>query len=278
MWNVSVKGSIADIPHPWIDPWHYNHMWRESCFEAYRDLGWNMLHYVEVPKATTDRYGIRMMNFVPFDYHEGAFTVEHLRDVAQRELEVFGRGPRDYCIRISDEPGRAEIPKWNERARIIREALPETSIWYNSAFCPTNKADFAELKEFLSTWDIVCSFCGVFLWDRKKLEPVLEDYKSIGKLKLVYNTFDTGNCDNYLDTPMQMFHLASIAKREGRDGWAPHNLGHGWPYDDVYSTANTNYLYPGARGATLTTRGAEAVREASQRWRAEPDEKWRVMK
>ena len=167
---------------------------------------------------------------------------------------------------------------WNARARIAREALPDVNIWYNSAYYPTNRAEFAEQKEFLSTWDIACSFLNCYAWDRKKLDPVWDEFRKLGKIRLVYNTFDTGNCENFPDTARQSFNLASVAKRSGLDGWSPHNLGHGWPYDDVYATANTIYLYPGTHGATLTTRCAEAVREANQRWRSEPDEKWRVEK
>jgi hypothetical protein len=170
-----------------------------------------------------------------------------------------------------DEPLRDEIPKWMRHVAIAREADPGLLIWYNSAFFPTNKADFAELRPFLESWDIVCSFCNCFTDKPQERAPMMADYKALGKLKLVYNTFDTGNCENFPDSPLQILRFADFARRVGRDGWSPHNLGHGWAYDDVYCTANTIFLYPGAYGRTLSTRGAEAVREANQRWRAAED-------
>lgn len=263
-WDVTVEGSIEHVPAPWMNPWCAP-MLRESCFEAFRDLGMNMTTYIEVPKATTSRYGIRMVTFVPFECSDARRTI---REAVARERDLYGRTGADYCVRICDEPDRAWIPKWMEIAREIRAADPGVLMWYNSAFFPTNRADFAALKPFMDTWDVVCSFYNCFTDKKEARAPMMADYKALGRLKLVYNTFDTGNCENAPGSPLQIFRLAEFARREGRDGWSPHNLGHGWAYDDVYATCNTIFLYPGARLTTLTTRGAEAVREANQRWRA----------
>ncbi len=266
-WNVTVTPPHRS-PAPWMNPWTHP-MRRESAYAAYRDLGMNMMTYAEVPKATTAKYGIRMMQGLPFD--KSMWTEEGIRAVVARERELFGREPEDYCLYIMDEPMRNEIPSWMEQVALVKKADPRLQIWYNSAFFPTNAADFAALKPFMETWDIVCSFCNCFTANAAERAPMMADYKALGKLKLVYNTFDTGNCENHPGSPLQVLRFAEFARKEGRDGWSPHNLGHGWAYDDVYCTANTIFLYPGADGRTLTSRGAEAVREANQRWRAAAD-------
>ena len=267
MWKVAV-GPPHRSPAPWMNPWT-RPLRRESAYAAYRDLGMNMMAYDEVPKATTAKYGIRLMQGLPFD--KVLWTEEGIRSVVARERELFGREPQDYCLYIMDEPMRDEIPLWMEQVALVKKADPRLQIWYNSAFFPTNAADFAELRPYMETWDIVCSFCNCFTAKAEERAPMMADYKALGKLKLVYNTFDTGNCENYPDSPMQVLRFADFARREGRDGWSPHNLGHGWPYDDAYCSNNTIFLYPGAHLATLSTRGAEAVREANQRWRTAKD-------
>lgn len=263
--KVEVKGSLAGAPVPHVYPYAVPYA-TKSCWEAFRDLGINMVSFCHITKGDMDAYGIVNQVGIP-SRADSEETVRAGVALAER----LGLASRDYCWYLIDEPGSKQYPKWLEMAKTLRAVDPELLIWCNLGGWAPGKESLPLLLEMMDYWDVSCPYqtqFGVNAKDRD-YDAYVEKLVQVGKIRLLYETPDIGDTEKLFWAPKALLEVGAKAQGLNRTGWAFFSLRYGPPFDDVY-VDNRDYavsIYPGARGATLLTRNAEAIRESVQRWK-----------
>ena len=257
----------ASVPVPYVYGWTVP--WRSvSCWEAFRDLGVNVIGEALVSRAEAVKYGIRLTTHL----NDGDVRPEHIRDVKARYARL-GYDAKDWAWSFMDEPNNSMSDGWVELARKFREAEKDVRIWVNpgegagagpescmkmtpyvNCYCPyadhywnmnNNGAYAAQLRREGPKFDLLMGYTTPCFWEKAPSA--------------------TGD----------MLYLADFALQYGLDGWGFFALAYGFTYcnsmwDEVNNYMNDQcvLLYPGAANRTIMTRNAEAIREAVQRWRA----------
>ena len=261
-WDVDVEGSIEDIPGPLAQPCAAP-MRRRSCWELYRDIGFNVISYrrdrfVGLSKKAADAYGFKL-----FTGDAPADTNEYARMVADWLRRGFDYG--DFCFAISDEPGYDSRFKWVDRAKELKAAEPKARIWCNTGFFPS-EAQWDACLEFMSYWDVFCPFQHAFVEGyRPPVNPShLAFYREIGSPKLGYITPST-TIYWLLDGGHEILKFARECRETGRDGWTAVRFGTAPTWQLAHPELQA--IFAGAWGRTISTRYAEVAREANMRWR-----------
>lgn len=263
--KVTVKGALAGAPVPHVYPYAEPYS-RKSCWEAFRDIGINMVSFCHITKADMKEYGIVNQVGIPAK----ADSEESVR-AGVALAEKLGLEPADYCWYLIDEPGAKQYPKWLDMAKTLRKVDPALRIWCNLGGWAPEKDSLPILLEMMDYWDVSCPYhsqFGVNAKDRD-YDAYVEKLVRVGQIRLLYETPDIGDTEKLFWAPKAILEIGERALRNNRTGWAFFSLQYGPPYDDVY-VDNRDYavsIYPGSNGATLLTRNAEAVRESIQRWR-----------
>lgn len=269
--TMTVKGSLEGAPAPYVYPYATPYA-RQSCWEAFQDLGINMISFCGITKADMKTYGIAHQVGI----RASADTEDRVHagiDMA----EAQGLAPGDYSWYLIDEPGPSKYARWLEMARNVRKVDPGQWIWCNLGEGPPSKDKLSTMLEMMDYWDVSCPYFMQFGANRKDpaYDAYVEKLRNVGTLRLLYETPCIGDNEKLFWAPTAILRVAERAQRHNRNGWAFFSLKYGAPYDDVY-TANRDFavsIYPGSRGATIHTRNSEAVRESIQRWqRAKRDE------
>lgn len=263
--KITVKGSLKGAPVPYMFPYTSPYP-RQSCWDAFRDLGINMIEFCNITKADMKEYGI--LNQVGI--RAGADSEENIRKGIGM-AEKLGLAPGDYCWYLIDEPGASKYPQWLAMAKNIRKVDPNQLIWCNLGGWAPEKKSLPLLLEMMDYWDVSCPYhiqFGVNAKD-KEYDAYVEKLNRVGKIRLLYETPDIGDTEKLLWAPKAIIEVGERAMKNNRNGWAFFSLRYGPPYDDIYIN-NRDYavsIYPGSNGATIHTRNSEAIRESIQRWK-----------
>ena len=259
-WDVDVAGSIEETPPPLAYPWSAP-FGRESCWELYRELGFNVVS-VRGPamrflsKKAADRFGMRL-----FRLDGDTNTVAAVAADWRRR----GFDDRDFCFLISDEPGFGAMTNWVARAKAFKAIDPKVRIWCNTGFFPT-EAQWDDCREFMSLWDVFCPFRNAFVEGyRPPVDPErMKLYRQIGSPKLGYIT-PSKSIYWLLDGGHEIFQFSRQCRETGRDGWSSVRFQTETSWELAHPEQQP--IFSGAWGRTLSTRYAETAREANQRWR-----------
>lgn len=268
-WNVTVKGSIEDVPNPYAYPWAMPSN-RKSCWELYRDLGFNVIQartdrkMESLSKRAAETYGIRLVRD-----ELGSFRPDAADDYTDRakasvaDWKRRGFDYKDFCYCLSDEPGFRAMTNWVKVAKAIKAADPKAQVWCNTGFFPTEQ-QWDDCQEFMSLWDVFCPFWHAFIMRPNRNAEHLKSYQKLGNPRLGYITPST-SIYWLADGANDSLWFAEECRNHGRDGWSIVRMqtNDGWDLDYPLLQA----IFEGAWGRTLSTRYAEAAREANQRWR-----------
>ena len=263
-WNVTVKGSFAGVPDPYLYPYARPYP-RESCWALYKEYGLNTISYVPLSRKAMDDYGIRLLIGISTDGLK--FSAESVRKAIDK-ANSLGQKPGDYTWYLIDEPPPKRVPQWMEMAKTVKDIDKNQLLWCNLGFGALGPQLWDLYFPMMELWDVSCPFKDHFSHD-EKYRPYYEKLQRTGKIKLVYHTLDIGPTEKKLSAPLDLLNLAKLAADEGRDGYANFSLMNGNPYDDLYM-GNQDLavsIYPGSQGRTLATRNLEAFREGGYRWR-----------
>ena len=270
VWNVNVKRSIEGKPNPWLYPWAQPSC-RESCCELWKELGITMIQSdVSRPtellsKRAFERFGFRKIRMTaPRSIKGSDVRVDQDRvrwDAAQ--CRKLGLSYDDWCYEITDEPGFRSMTNWVKVARLVREADPKARFWCNTGYFPSDR-EWPDTEEFRGYWDVFCPFHHAFIEREGRNAEHLKAFRQIGNPRLGYITPST-TLYWIADGGHELFDFARICREEGRDGWGVCRFMSGGSWDLVYQ--DLRCVFDGAWGGTISTRYAEAIREANQRWR-----------
>ena len=264
--SVRVKGSLDGAPILYTGVYASPYP-RASSWEAFQDMGINMLFHEMISKAAMQKYGILHLASLPYKASSEASVRQTLAEAKKMGLENS-----DWSWYLIDEPGPSKYAPWLEMAERIRKVDPTMMIWCNLGEGAPKKDTLPTLLKMMDYWDVSCPYRTQFGVgsDDKDYAEYAAKLRSVGKIRMLYGTLDIGDHEKGLWAPLDILKVAEEAERNNRNGWAFFSLIYGPPWDDVY-TGNQDHavsLYPGAWGRTLSTRNMEAVREANQRWRA----------
>lgn len=260
VWNVAVKGTIEDIPAPDICPW--SGPWpRTSCWEAFQDIGIDIIRYTPVTQAKLRKYGIKVMGGVPYNREDP--DADHIRAVIEREAQR-GLEPSDYFFGTTDEPDASGIPWVIARCDLVHGVATNGNVFLNYSAYP-QPDDYPIYRELFKKIDIICPYKTTL--KPGSADPFQKEWQAAGKIRLVYDTIDKGNADDGLSTPHAYLALAELASKTGRTGFAPHYMGMNAQAEDAYLLQNICTYYPGAGNTTILTRNMESLREGARRWR-----------
>ncbi len=260
-WNVAVKGTIEDIPAPDIFPW--SGPWpRTSCWEAFQDIGIDIIRYMPVTQAKLRKYGIKVMGGVPYNREDT--TADDIRAAIEREAKR-GLAPSDFFFGTVDEPDASGIPWVIGRCDLVHSVAPDGNIFLNYSAYP-QPDDYPVYRELFKKIDILCPYKTTL--KPGSADPFQQEWQAAGKIRLVYDTIDKGNADDGLATPHAYLALAELASKTGRTGFAPHYMGMNSQAEDAYLVqGGVCTYYPGTGNTTILTRNMEALREGARRWR-----------
>ena len=271
-YSIAVKDTLAGTKEPCFFPYAFPYG-RRSCWDLYKDLGWNLVGYTPVSKRVMREYGIRM--FIGQQHvWEKEITDKNWNEVVAHLRKTFadyrkrGIEPEDFCWYLIDEPYYTKVPRWMQMAKALREAEPRCKIWCNLGFCPPEPKHWDLYFGMMPYTDVSCPYIDQF--SRKPdYKPWVDRLRATGELKLLYSTLDIGDVEKLPNAPQDLINVARRALEEGRDGFANFTMMAGPAYDDLY-IGNGDLavsVYPGAFGRTISTRNAEATREALQMMR-----------
>ena len=155
------------------------------------------------------------------------------------------------------------MTNWVRIAKTIKTADPKAQVWCNTGFFP-NEKQWDDCQEFMSLWDVFCPFWHAFIMRPNRNAEHLEVYKKLGCPRLGYITPST-SVYWLADGARDSLWFSEECRNHGRDGWSIVRMqtNDGWDLDHPVLQA----IFEGAWGRTLSTRYAEAAREANQRWR-----------
>jgi hypothetical protein len=253
---------LTGVPQPLVGGWCRPYPF-PAAWEAFSELGINVIHGAIVPKADMQALGIRLCNVT--------MGVPKTDDDVPRivaAVEAMGLGYDDWSWEVFDEPSDKSAGKWAEGAAAIRRADPAVRIWCNPG--DYNVTHTEAVSTMAPRIDVFCPFINHFAqWPDGEHAKLIA---GIGKIKLFYTTPCAG--EKAPHAPLDMLRLGREALRLERDGWDFFCLKNYYgyantPWDDVlaYHRDQAVSLYPGAWRRAIGTRNTEALREAIRLWR-----------
>ena len=259
-WNLAVKGALDEKKPIYVSGW-CRPLYRESCWEAFRDIGINVMKpCLDCDKAKMKKYGIEF--FATLHWEQ---TEESLR-AAVATARKRGLEPGDYVFGCGDEASDPEeIKRIGERCELVRKAGCRS--WVNGGSAPTEENCEEVFRKFLDNVDVFCPF-WMQLQGRMTNDTLsARAYNSAGKCRIVYSTPSYPDNDDQVDVSDAYIWLSEFAREHGRDGFAPHNFRSYGPEEDAYLLHGIATYLPGDHGKTILTRNIEALREGVRRWR-----------
>jgi len=240
-----------------------------SSWEFFRDIGVNVVSDGLVPKSEAEKYGIRLT----VRLNDGDVSEGHVKYLAGRFARQ-GYGKADWAWSFMDEPGNATADAWTNLAAQVRRLDPEVRIWANPGeFENAGPEACMKITPYVSVY---CPYCNHFQTDGGHNPAYNGQLRRGGPkfdLLLGYTTPCFG--EKAPSAPLDHLGMCDFAIGCGLDGWAFFALQHGFTYSNSLWDEVNGYMgdqcvnvYPGAAYATISTRNAEAVREAVRRFRA----------
>lgn len=254
------------VPVPLVFGWSTPYR-QVSCWELYRDLGVNVVCDGLVPKAEAEKYGIRLTVHL----NDGNVEPDHVKDLVKR-FERNGYTYRDWAWSFMDEPGNGAADQWVALAQKMRAQDPKVRIWVNPGECPGSSPE-ACLK-MLPYVDIYCPYANHYNVGKNNAQykDLLERKGAKFDTLLGYTTPCFG--EKAPSAPLEHLGMSDFGLGCKMDGWAFFALQYGFTYSNsVWDEANCYLadqcvnIYPGAAFRTISTRNAEAIREAVRRYR-----------
>lgn len=264
--EITLKGSIIEAPVPIVGGWA-NPYPRISAWEAFADIGINLLYGAMITKEQMNKYNIKHIAGVKRP-NDNDFTPEAVRKCID-DIKKLGLDYGDWSWYLYDEPGEKVIPKWLEMAKTIKSTDSNAMIWCNMG--EPNSSMFSLIMSIMPYWDVSCPYVDHFKVAEK---AEYADYKKAlaetGKLKLLYTTPCMWWNEKRPDAPHDMLDLGEYALKYNRDGWSFFNLIYGDIWNDPYGGNQDGgvAIYPASYNRIISTRYMEAIREAIQRWKA----------
>ncbi len=256
----------ASVPVPLVFGWSAPYPTR-SCWELYRELGINVVNDGLVPRLEAARHGVRLT----LHLNDGTVTSEHVKDVVARFRDC-GYDYGDWAWSFMDEPGDGVADRWVELAKRMRAIDPRVRIWVNPG--ETSGSSPKACLKMLPYVDLYCPYCNHFAVAKQvpEYEKLLKREGAKFGTLLGYTTPCFG--EKASSAPLDLLGMGDFGISCWLDGWAFFALAHGFTYSNsLWDEANC-YLadqcvnvYPGAAFRTISTRNAEAIREAVRRWR-----------
>ena len=240
-----------------------------SCWELYRSIGVNVVNDGLIPKAEADRYGIRLTVHL----NDGDISEGHANYLKQR-FASQGYSLSDWAWSFMDEPGNSMADYWVSLAKQFRAVAPEVKIWVNPG--EYENAGPEACMKMTPYANAYCPYCNHFQtnggWNGDYNAQLMRQGPKFDIL-MGYTTPCFG--EKASSAPLDMLSLCNFALDYNLDGWAFFALQHGFTYSNsvwdewnCYVSDQCINIYPGAAYQAISTRNAEAIREAVRRWRA----------
>ena len=256
-----------EVPVPYVFPWTnpYAHV---SSWELFRELGINVLLDPLVSKAEAERYGIRLVVHL----NDGDVSTNHVRYLRAR-YERMGYSVKDWAWSFMDEPGERVVNEWVGLAERLRTVDDTIRLWCNPGeLTPGSVAASMRMSSYVNVY---CPYCNHFATqDAAYAKRLRRGDGNRFDILLGYTTPDVGATEKSPGSPYLMVGMSDFALQNNLDGWAFLALVCSYPYcnsvwDEVnaFSGDQAVSLYPGAQWHTMSSRFAEGIREAVQRWR-----------
>ena len=256
----------AETPVPLVYGWSTPYRAR-SCWELYRELGVNVVTDGLVPKAEAEKYGVKLT----LHLNDGNADPAHVKATVAR-FERQGYAANDWAWSFMDEPGPGVVDQWVALAQKMRAVDPRVRVWVNPGEASAQSVE-ACLK-MLPYVNLFCPYCNHWTVG-KNLPAYYDQLQRKGAhfdILMGYTTPCFG--EKAPSAPLDLLGLSDFALACKLDGWAFFALAYGFTYSNsVWDEANAYLgdqcvnLYPGAAYRTLSTRSAEAIREAVRRYR-----------
>ena len=267
-YKIVRKGDLRSAPVPYVGGWSFPYE-LVSCWETFKRLGVNTLNGGIIPAKDAKKYGIKL--FVKLN--DADVSEEHIAAV-KRSFQEYGYKYGDWAWSFMDEPGAGASDAWVELAKQFKARAPEIRIWCN----PGEMAGAPPESDLKMTPYVDC-YCpsADHYWQRGGgNEAYWKELSGEGRkfaLRLTYTTPCFG--EKAPGAPNDMFGPMDASIKNGLDGWMFYVLMGRYEYcnslwDEVnaYVPDQAVSLYPGAGRRTISTRTAEAIRAAVDRWRA----------
>ena len=258
----------AETPVPYVFGWAAPYR-TVSCWELFRDLGINVVNDGLVPKSEAEKYGVRLT----VRLNDGDVGEAHVKYLNERFAKM-GYAKGDWAWSFMDEPGNSTADAWTNLAAKVRALDPEVRIWVNPG--EFENAGPEACMKITPYANVYCPYCNHFQTDGGHNPAYNGQLKRKGpkfELLLGYTTPCFG--EKAPSAPLDHLGMCDFALGYGLDGWAFFALAHGFTYSNSLWDEVNCYLgdqcvniYPGAANRAISTRNAEAIREAVRRWRA----------
>ena len=254
------------VPVPYVYGWALP--WKSvSCWEAFRDLGVNVIGEALVSKAEARKYGIRLTTHL----NDGDVRPEHVKAMRAR-FEKLGYKTTDWAWSFMDEPNKSMSDNWVALAKKFRETDREIRIWVNpgEVFGATPESNM-KMTPYVNCY---CPYADHY-WNMHLNGEYAAQLRRQGpKFDILMGYTTPCFWEKAPSSTSDMLGMADFALQNNLDGWGFFAFAYGFTYcnsmwDEVNAYMNDQciYIYPGVRNRTILTRNAEAVREAVQRWR-----------
>ncbi|MBP5285835.1 MAG: hypothetical protein ILO34_06985 [Kiritimatiellae bacterium] len=254
----------ASVPRPLVLGWASPYR-TVSCWEMFKDIGINAINETAVPKADAVKYGIRLN----LRFNDANVAPEHVREVVGR-YKALGYDYEDWGWSFMDEPPAGEIDKWLECAYAMKEIDENVKIWVNPgegsieyAACCLNIVDCA---------DYYCPAIQHFAtdgWRNEIYNDMIHRRDPEVSFDILMSYSTPCFAEKAPSAPLDYLGMGAFAAGAGLDGWGFFALAYGFTYSNsLWDEKNAYYgdqcvnIYPGAAGRTISTRNAEAIREA----------------
>ena len=256
------------VPVPYVFGWSAPYR-TLSCWQMYRDLGINVMPDLLIPKAEADRYGVRLT----VRLNDGDVSPKHVKDMTDRYARQ-GYSTKDWAWSFMDEPGNGMSDQWVALAKKLRESTKDVQIWVNPGEIEgAGPESDMKMTPFVNCY---CPYYNHYLTNgggNGAYNAQLHRQGGVNfNVLLSYSTPCFG--EKAPSATLHMFELCDLSLRHGWDGWAFFAFAYGFTQSNSLWDEVNNMLpdqvvniYPGAAYRTISTRNAEALREAVQRWR-----------
>lgn len=267
--NVSRKGDLRSAPVPYVGGWSAPYE-QVSCWETFKRLGLNTINNVVIPSEDAKKYGVKLFLWL----NDADVSPERVEQV-KKSFEEYGFTRGDWAWSFMDEPGASASDEWVELAKKFKETAPDVRVWCNPGELWSATPE-SNLK-MLPYVDCYCPYFDHFSQNGGGNEAYQKELRGEGReyaIRLTYTTPCFG--EKALGAPNDMFAPMRTALQNNLDGWMFYALLGRYeycnsPWDEVnaYVPDQSVCLYQGAEFRTISTRTAEAIREAVDTWRSE---------
>ena len=257
----------ADLPVPYVYGWSnpYNMV---SCWELYKRLGINCIGDMLVPKSEADEYGIKLT----LHLNDSWMDDSHIQYVIDR-FKKMGYDYPDWTWSFMDEPPKEAVWDWVEMAMKMKEFDPEVRLWVNPG-----EADKESPGSVIDMLPYVSNFCPYInhFGMARYFQPYADELSGNGDSHFDIFMYYTTPCfaEKAPGAPNDLLGMWGMSIGLNLDGWAFFALHYGFPYSNSLWDEINNFIgdqcvniYPGANLSAISTRNAEAIREAVRYWR-----------